>query len=227
MRSDPRSTRPAIRLAGEFVVIVVGVLVALGVDGYAEGRAERDRETDALVTLRADLTASLEDLRRDNQGTLGRSQTLTWFVNFPADGSQAFPEDSIRRVETAIHITSSYSPLLRTYDALIATGSLGLLTNDQIQFGLADIRRTADEYLDYREQTTDGWLFALMPIWLRVAGGDFSAEAVPAALRDRQFRGAVQVRRTFLRFTAEGGDELAQKMDAMVELVDGELSGRR
>lgn len=51
----------AVRLAGEFVVIVVGVLVALAVDEWREGRVERARETGYYRALAADLERDLEE----------------------------------------------------------------------------------------------------------------------------------------------------------------------
>lgn len=43
------------RLSGEFVVIVMGVLTALGVDQWMEGRRERDLERELLQSLIEDL----------------------------------------------------------------------------------------------------------------------------------------------------------------------------
>ncbi len=56
---DSEATKRALRLFGEFVVIVVGVLTALGVDQLAESRAERVMERELLESL-------IEDLRLDS-----------------------------------------------------------------------------------------------------------------------------------------------------------------
>jgi len=45
---------PAGRLAAEFLVIVIGVLLALGVDRWVAGMDERDQELAYLTGLRAD-----------------------------------------------------------------------------------------------------------------------------------------------------------------------------
>jgi hypothetical protein len=56
------------RLAGEFLVIVVGVLVALFVDGLREDRRERGYERQVLDAVAADLRANLEDLAQAERG---------------------------------------------------------------------------------------------------------------------------------------------------------------
>jgi hypothetical protein len=50
------------RLAADFVIIVVGVLVALGVDAAWEAREERVREAAYLRQLRVDLSATADTL---------------------------------------------------------------------------------------------------------------------------------------------------------------------
>ena len=53
--SDAPRARRTTRVLTEFAVIVVGVLVALGVDSWNEGRAERDMERSYLEALANDL----------------------------------------------------------------------------------------------------------------------------------------------------------------------------
>lgn len=50
------------RLAAEFLVIVVGVLVALGVDQWAQDRRDRSLEAEYLERLLEDLRYDLEEL---------------------------------------------------------------------------------------------------------------------------------------------------------------------
>jgi hypothetical protein len=50
------------RWLGEFVVIVLGVLVALAVDDWAQHRSDRNVESDLLERLREDLVADAADL---------------------------------------------------------------------------------------------------------------------------------------------------------------------
>ena len=50
-----RRSRPWARWAGEFVVIVIGVLVALALDQWASTRADRVSEGEYLAALIADL----------------------------------------------------------------------------------------------------------------------------------------------------------------------------
>jgi hypothetical protein len=62
------------RLAAEFTVIVVGVLVALGVDGWVAGLDERDQESAYLAGLRADFVKN-RALAENGRGSRGRGRS--------------------------------------------------------------------------------------------------------------------------------------------------------
>ena len=63
-----------LRVIGEFFVIVLGVLVALTVDAWAEGQRANELEGTLLESLATDLRTSLEGLRGDNDRTTGRAE---------------------------------------------------------------------------------------------------------------------------------------------------------
>lgn len=64
MTEAPRRTIPWRRLAVEFVVIVVGVLVALAVDQWAQGREDEDTAREVLQALGSELESNRAQLDR-------------------------------------------------------------------------------------------------------------------------------------------------------------------
>ena len=211
------------RIAAELAIIVSGILIALAADALLEQRAERKREAEILRTLSADLAESAEVLREDSRFAQTRSETLVWFVSLHDAPSPNVPAERVQEVQVAANVTSSYAPILRAYEALIATGSLDLIQDDSILYGLADVNRRAEEYLDYREQTTNLWLFTLMPIWLqRVDGRD--ADGLAEAIRHADFRSAMGQRAIFLRNTGGRGLALAERMEALAKEIEAALA---
>jgi len=225
----------------EFSVIVLGVLVALWVEGWYEDRQDASLETDLLESLATDLRLSLDTLKHDNASHLARVATLEWFLRFPADEGAAFPEDSMASVALAANYTAAYYPTLRTYETMIATGTFDLISNEDVRLALAEVTFRAQFYIDYRNQATQQWNDTYSVTWLQymgvhpLPGPPFSPETMPGtpppaaareALRDDFFRAVIDRRRIFLWFVAGNGDLLAEAMQNALDVIERELAAR-
>jgi hypothetical protein len=244
MSGGTKGSRPislALRLVGEFGVIVLGVLVALTLEGWYGDRLDAERETDLLQSLAADLNLSRDSLVSENTKHSNRVATLEWFLQFPVDDEAGFPEDSIGSIAFAANFTEAYYPTLRTYESLIATGALDLISNAEIRLALAEVKFRAQFYTDYRNQATQQWNDTYSVTWLthmgvhRLPGGEFSPETMPNpttvaavedALRDDFFRAVIDRRRIFLWYVADYGRRMAGTMQAALDLIDDELAAR-
>lgn len=127
------------RLAAEFVVIVVGVLVALGVDAARDARSDRLREATYLQQLHADLLATAEDLDEaisvDRRARDGADRAIT-----ALNAATLPPSDSLATwVVAATNSSAAFYPTLGTVTALVESGELRLLRDE-------DLRRTVLQY---------------------------------------------------------------------------------
>lgn len=244
MSADEKRSRPislGLRLVGEFSVIVLGVLVALAVEGIYSDRQEAGQEIDLLRSLGSDLQSSLALLEADNAEHRTRVEVLDWFLRVAIDEGAPFPEDSIGVVTWAANYTESYYPTLRTYETLIATGTFDLIRSEEVRLALADVKSVSLFYSDYRNQATQQWNDTFAMTWIqymgvhRLSGGDDApnqvpgappVEAVEAALRDGLFRAVIDRRRIFLWYVADNGDRLATTMADALALIDEELAAR-
>jgi hypothetical protein len=227
-------------LVAEFGVIVLGVLVALGVDSWAEDREAAQRELELLASLATDLRGSLADLREDQDFTRGREATLEWLLRYPTEVGGTLPEDSLPSIALAANWTAAYYPTLRTYETMIATGTFDLISDADIRLALADVKSETEVYLDYRNQATQQWNDVYAVTWLEKTGvhplpsgggpvevpGAASAETMTAAIGDEFFRAVMDRRRIFLYFVADNGDDLAAAMAEALELIEEELTAR-
>ena len=133
------------RLAAEFLVIVVGVLVALGADAAWDRTGERTREAAYLSQLEGELritqagvatALAQEALRLDrsdaflaamDHGELAASDSVdVWFDDMPR--------------------SSLYSPSLSTPATLAATGDLELIRSAEIRTTIVEIGRAISVY---------------------------------------------------------------------------------
>ena len=233
------AARLAFRLLAEFTVIVLGVLVALAVDAWSAERDAKVLEVELLRSLEADLRVSLERLENDNRGTRARSTALEWFLSVPIGPGASFPRDSLSSVTNAANVTYAYSPTLRTYETMVATGTFAQISSSEIQSALSDVKSLSEVYSDYRNQATQQWNDTYSMTWLEYMGthvedGGFypsvpnplPARSVMDALRSDLFRAVIDRRRIFLFFVAQNGDALATSMREALRLIEVELESR-
>lgn len=127
-------TRSVHTFAAEFVIVVVGVLVALAADSAMDGFRERDARRYALEALRRDVTADLESLESFFLPLLLEQEEardlLAAFLR-----NDAPIADSVRFTK-AVSVLSTYL----TFDANTAAieelkgmGDLHLLSNDTVR----------------------------------------------------------------------------------------------
>lgn len=134
-------------LAAEFVVVVLGVAVGLGVDAWGTGRADVALEIGYLERLHADLQADTAAFRSAVRQDSTRSE---WVGRYLAvvDGVAPFPADHL---EVLDHLTASLmalftTPRRDTYDELINQGDLGRIRSGTVREALAQYHADGVRY---------------------------------------------------------------------------------
>lgn len=206
-----------VRLAGEFVVIVLGVLVVLAVDEWRETRAERAREAAYYRALSEDLERDLEEYRF-SLDFMDRSVDAAEHVLAAIRGEE--PGDPVRPLVHSVRYASwvNYPAWTSgTVDELVNSGSIRLILDEDIKRAVLRYRDLVDEwkprlrgpefgtFIEYRRYNDK----YLLPYEVAVAPdpADASPEGgldpeVDAALA-RSLRGDETLRGLVQRMTAE------------------------
>jgi hypothetical protein len=131
------------RLAAEFVVIVVGVLVALGVDSWATSQRERALESEYLARLLDDVRFDLEELAMvDSVSRTG------------IDASQQLTDPSVLETMSPGQVVSAVwavantriADLSRTtFQELINSGQIEVIQSHAVRRALASYDRSINE----------------------------------------------------------------------------------
>jgi hypothetical protein len=144
-----RDTRSfVLRLAAEFVVIVIGVLVALGVDSWATSQRERALESDYLARLLDDVRFDLQELALVDSVSrtgLGASRRLS-----APDFVDSVPASRV--VSAVLVVGNNRVPDLSrsTFTELVNSGQIDLIRSDSVRRALASYDRTINEL-------SEGW----------------------------------------------------------------------
>ncbi len=148
--------RAARWFGAEFLVVVTGVLVALAVGAWWEGRQDAEMERVYLEQLAADLRET-ERAAADADAFLrpvDRAGSLLWLAFYEADLP---PRDSVLAWAEQAMWTSTLRPVTGTAEALVATGDLALIRDDSLRAAVtAYLERTRGRLYDH-EQFDRAW----------------------------------------------------------------------
>lgn len=127
------------RSAGELVVIIAGVLIALWADGMRQDRADRAAEVEHLESLHVDFETSLVDL--DSVLTEHTDQVAA-LERLLAGHLSGESSDSLGRwVYRGVWMIVQWSPQLSTLRDLQASGDLRVVKDTELRRGLAELDR--------------------------------------------------------------------------------------
>ena len=139
-----RGTRSfVLRLVAEFLVIVVGVLVALGVDSWATSQRERALEAEYLSRL-------LDDVRYD----LGELSLVDSVSRIGGDASRMLHTPAVvdtlepSRLVSAVLVVGNVripDPSRSTFEELINSGQIVLIQSQDVRRALASYDRMINE----------------------------------------------------------------------------------
>lgn len=140
--------RAARHYALEGVVIVAGVLIALGADALWGYRVDRIDEQAALRQLDAELesnAAQLASVGAEHRRGLEAASSLLSAVR----GTTTLSSDSLRALVRTLDMAWTYNPKLAALESVIQSGRLGLIRDDVLRVELTGWPGVVE---DFREE---------------------------------------------------------------------------
>ncbi len=150
---------PWVKVLSEGAVIVAGILIALAVDSWWDGRVERRDEQDALGELQAefqDNAAQLDSVLWHHATGQRATEVLLSFSR----GQVELSADSVRQLIWELDNPWTYNPKSGALDALIASGRLGIIRDRALRTQLAGWEGLLE---DYREEEVHSRQYAMGP----------------------------------------------------------------
>ena len=136
--AENRFTRYLAYAAGEIVLVVVGILIALQINNWNDARKDRAREISYMRNIREDVSANIREmdeyLATREESIAAAKRILVHFEGKPIEDVSAFNADSI-----GIYNWRRFYLGDNTYQELVGSGNFALLSNPAIKDGLLDI----------------------------------------------------------------------------------------
>ena len=146
------------RWAGEFVVIVLGILAALAVDSWSQDRKDRQLEREYLARIKDDLRWDLEEIEVAISASIGQARAATTILielNDPLAEAIPLFSDSIKATDFTAPVheegeyskghamwdavrSRSFSTRRGTYDELLATGRIIVINDTKLRAAIID-----------------------------------------------------------------------------------------
>jgi len=124
--------------AGEIVLVVIGILIALQINNFNDERKDRLRELGYLANIRTDLEANIAEMDRylatRTEGIAAAQRIIGHFDGEPIKDASAFNTDGV-----SIYGWQRYYQINNTYQELVNSGNFAMLSNDRIKDGLLDL----------------------------------------------------------------------------------------
>jgi len=147
------------RWAGEFVVIVLGILAALAVDSWSEEHNNRILEQEYLARIKEELKWDLAEIEEAIKASILQARAATsllYELNDPlADHVPRFGSDRLKAIDFTTPLneelgvrlkrlvwlvarTRSFDPRRSTYDELLATGRIVVIDDSELRASILD-----------------------------------------------------------------------------------------
>ena len=205
------------RAAGEFVVIVVGVLVALWLDAGWAWLQDRQDERALIADLRSDFEANRTALQRIFVAQDRAADVTRQILTVGVDG---LPADSVDALFQAMLNVETFNPRAGALNSAFGSGRIQLLRNQSLRSALA----AWPGYLeDAREEVVETMpqLFTVgQAVAAGIARGQPAYELIATILSDRQLSGALALR-MFAYYEVQSDTEtLLAQTDSILTLLN-------
>ncbi|WP_156807880.1 DUF6090 family protein [Henriciella marina] len=225
----------------DFAIVVAGILIAFQITSWSEARQDRREEQRYLAELATNLKADLTQARAGQQVSLQRLSAAEAILEEAAPGYDRLPffaaigEDlpplGIVADYPYAHLTSYYFMIISssTFEELIQTGNIGVLSNRDLVMELTDYYHRLD-----RQRGDDDLILTQaegMLDWARENGvgmGDRATleETVSRALTDDEFLGFVKMAGFLANWQYDSLAGIEAEAEELLAAVEAELKDR-
>ena len=136
--SEGRLRKYFLYAAGEIVLVVVGILIALQINNANELRLQRQSELSYLRNLKVDLQINVQELDKFIAARNGRiasaSKMIDYFEGAPLDDLEDFNYHNIH-----VQLWQKFYQNNNTFQELVNSGNLGIISDNDIKNALMDL----------------------------------------------------------------------------------------
>jgi len=120
--------------AGEIILIVVGILIAVQIGNWNQMRKDRAEETEVLLRLKTDFEANQELLTVNQEQYSQGSERMRALLEILDPEPNVHPDDLIFSYMRSLGFTPKYTPKVGVINGLINSGRITLIRNEELNY---------------------------------------------------------------------------------------------
>jgi Family of unknown function (DUF6090) len=136
--TDNKISRYFLYAFGEIVLVVIGILIALQINNWNDKRIQRSKEIQYLKNIRKDLKLNISELEKYIKDRTSQIESanlvLEYFEGKPLTDPELLYDHAVN-----IYTWKLYFQTNNTFQELINTGNLAVISNDSIRNALLDL----------------------------------------------------------------------------------------
>jgi len=211
--------------AGEILLVMIGILLALQVNNWNENRQNRKVEKEILTNIRAGLITDFEKTISSNIKAASEKATLAHALLNAAETDAILP-DSLRRRYIGIGRGTTFQPITTPYKVFESKG-LDIISNEQLRAAIINLYEIEYELVRTRiSNEEDNKRDIYRPIlrkYFKFYPPDMEYRYVPidynTMIKDRDFLNTI----TVLLANSLGNKELLEKLTLKIEEVIAQI----
>lgn len=162
----------------ELVIVVVGILIAIGLDSAWQERADRQTEERILQALHEEFQGSQNQLNAQMRVYLNRNAATAKLLEL-GPAAADLPADSLDALWLWVTRSGSYDPPSGVLESILASGDLNLIRDRELQIALGEWPGAVENFKQLEDQTRIliheqflPWLRLRTPLPRKGFGGD-------------------------------------------------------
>ncbi len=124
---------------GEIILVVIGILIALGINNWNENRKTEERITQFLIGLKSDLKNDLSEIEKVSEAQTTRFNLISEFIELGKKPSikTTILNDSIKYYDPGDNFT--FFPTVGTYNAANNAGLMDHIKNEELKRSILNL----------------------------------------------------------------------------------------
>jgi len=164
MLAQNRFTRYMVYAIGEIVLVVIGILIALQINMWNEGRKDRVKEQVVLQRLLEEFNTNLKQLDEKIQireETIESSTAALGYMDHP----EGVERDSLMAKINAMTITPTFDPIIND---LVSSGNIRLIRNQKLNRLLTEWPTYVIQLTELEQEHVEAYRSIMQPTFIRM-----------------------------------------------------------
>ncbi len=198
--SDSKFGKYLFYALGEIILVVLGILIAIQINGWNEGRKDRNKEKVLLAELHKEATGNLAQFEENKAGHINSLRACNIVLrNVSSMNDTQVSLDSVLRYGPGVFRGLTFDPSNGVIESLISTGEIQLIRNDSLRNYLITWKDVLKDFQEEEENSRFLWKHRVEPYLIE--HGDFINLTNPkniALFQDPKFLNMIARRKFYI-----------------------------